>query len=111
LQADAERTIIEDRVLKFNNAHYGALSRSKIDTDNRSGTAGTCTIYSFRHTFATRFIESGGDLLTLASILGHSSLRMVMRYAHPSDNHKFEAIKRMGEKRAESNKPLVQKAG
>ncbi len=102
---------LEDRVLKFNNAHYGALSRSKIDTDNRSGTAGTCTIYSFRHTFATRFIESGGDLLTLASILGHSSLRIVMRYAHPSYSHKFEAIKKMSEKRILNNKTLVQKVG
>lgn len=88
----------DSRILKFNNSHYGALRRSKIDGENRSGTAGTCTIYSFRHTFATRFIEAGGGLLTLAAILGHSSLRMVMRYAHPSDSHKFEEIKRMSAK-------------
>lgn len=86
--------------VKFNNAHSGALTRSKIDGEGRSGTAGKCTLYSFRHTFATRFIESGGDLLTLAALLGHSSLRMVMRYAHPSDTHKFDAIQRMDEKRA-----------
>ncbi len=82
--------------LKFNNAHYGALRRSKIDGINRSGTEGVCTLYSFRHTFATRFLERRpGDLLTLAALLGHSSLRMVMRYAHPSDEHKFDAIKSM----------------
>jgi len=82
--------------VKFNNAHYGTLKRSKIDGLNRSGTEGSCTLYSFRHTFATRFIERRpGDLLTLAALLGHSSLRMVMRYAHPSDNHKFEAIRSM----------------
>ncbi len=82
--------------LKFSNAHYGALKRSKIDGLNRSGTEGSCTLYSFRHTFATRFLERRpGDLLTLAALLGHSSLRMVMRYAHPSDNHKFEAIRSM----------------
>lgn len=86
-------------VRKFNNAHYGTLKRCKIDAENRSGTSGTCTLYSFRHTFATRFLESEGDLLTLAALLGHSSLRMVMRYAHPSDTHKFDAIKRMEEKR------------
>ncbi len=76
--------------LKFSNAHYGTLKRSEIDGLNRSGTEGACTQYSFRHTFATRFLE--------AALLGHSSLRMVMRYAHPSDNHKFEAIRSMEEK-------------
>jgi integrase len=90
---------LDKPALKFNNAHYGTLKRSKIDGENRSGTSGTCQLYSFRHTFATRFLESEGDLLTLAALLGHSSLRMVMRYAHPSDNHKFDAIKRMEEKR------------
>ncbi len=84
--------------VKFNNAHYGTLRRSNIDGTNRTGTDGTCTLYSFRHTFATRFLERRpGDLLTLAAILGHSSLRMVMRYAHPSDEHKFDAIRSMDE--------------
>ena len=84
--------------VKFNNAHYGTLRRSKIDGANRTGTDGTCTLYSFRHTFATRFLERRpGDLLTLAALLGHSSLRMVMRYAHPSDEHKFDAIRSMDE--------------
>lgn len=84
--------------LKFNNAHYGTRSRSKIDGVNRSGMEGVCTLYSFRHTFATRFLERRpGDLLTLAALLGHSSLRMVMRYAHPSDEHKFDAIRAMEE--------------
>lgn len=89
--------------LKLNNAHYGALKRRKINGLNRSGTDGSCTIYSFRHTFATRFLERRpGDLLTLAALLGHSSLRMVMRYAHPSDNHKFEAIRSMDGKPADA---------
>lgn len=90
---------LDKPVVKFNNAHYGTLKRCKIDGENRSGISGTCKLYSFRHTFATRFLESEGDLLTLAALLGHSSLRMVMRYAHPSDMHKFDAIKRMEEKR------------
>ena len=92
---------LDKPAVKFNNAHYGTLKRSKIDGENRSGTSGTCQLYSFRHTFATRFHASEKDLLTLAALLGHSSLRMVMRYAHPLDTHKFDAIKRMEEKRIE----------
>ncbi len=52
-------------------------------------------LYDCRHTFATRAVENGVDLLVLASILGHSSLRMVMRYSHPSETFKADAIKRM----------------
>ncbi|CAN5852962.1 MAG: hypothetical protein H0X49_14760 [Acidobacteria bacterium] len=44
---------------------------------------------------ASRAVEDGIDLLVLASILGHSNLKMVMRYAHPSETFKADAIKRM----------------
>jgi integrase len=52
-------------------------------------------LYDCRHTFATRALESGVDLLTLSQILGHANLKMVSRYAHPSEAHKAEAIKMM----------------
>jgi len=43
--------------------------------------------------------SNGVDLLVLASILGHGSLKMVMRYAHPSEDFKADAIKRMEQNR------------
>jgi integrase len=52
-------------------------------------------LYDCRHTFATRILESGVDLLTLASMLGHSSLDEVMRYAHPSETRKKDAANQM----------------
>ena len=82
--------------------HAGALRRSKV-THFR--------LYDLRHTFATRFLEAGGDLITLQAILGHSSINMVTRYAHPTDNHKFDAIRRMEEKhQPEESKSLVRSA-
>ncbi|WP_418039225.1 tyrosine-type recombinase/integrase [Paenibacillus xylanilyticus] len=43
------------------------------------------TPHLFRHTGATLFLENGGDLRHLSGILGHSDMRMVMRYTHLSD--------------------------
>lgn len=46
-----------------------------------------------RHTFASRFVMNGGNILTLQKILGHSSLAMTMRYAHLAPEHLQDAVK------------------
>jgi len=35
-----------------------------------------------RHSFATRYLENGGDIYSLQQILGHASLEMVKKYVH-----------------------------
>jgi len=53
-------------------------------------------LYDLRHTWATRATESGEiDLPTLAALLGHSTLNMVMKYTHPQERHKADAVKRL----------------
>lgn len=73
---------------KANHAHYGALRRAGV---------ASFTIYDLRHTFATRAVESGVDLVTLAALLGHSKIQMVLRYAHPQAEHKVNAIRKLEE--------------
>ena len=73
-------------IVKLNNAHAGALKRSGMKPFR---------LYDLRHTFATRAAEAGVDLVTLAAMLGHSRVQMVMRYAHPTEEHQFNAIRKM----------------
>lgn len=73
-------------LIKVNNAHYSALERSKV-RDFR--------LYDLRHTWASRMAMAGVDLVTLAALLGHSKLAMVTRYAHPTEAHQFEALKKL----------------
>ena len=45
-----------------------------------------------RHTFASHFVISGGNILVLQKILGHTSLSMTMRYAHLAPDHLQDAL-------------------
>jgi site-specific recombinase XerD len=38
--------------------------------------------HDLRHTFASHFMMSGGNILHLQKILGHSDLKLTLRYAH-----------------------------
>lgn len=56
----------------------------------------------FRHTAATMFIEAGGDIRHLQLLLGHSDLRMVMRYTHLSN----QALKEQHQKYSALNQVI-----
>src|SRR5665213_2816974 len=71
---------------KVNNAHDRAAKDSKV---------APFRLYDLRHTWATRAAMSGIDLVTLASMLGHSKINMVMRYAHPTQEHQTKAMERL----------------
>ena len=49
-------------------------------------------LYDFRHTYATRMVQSGCDLYMLQSLLGHASLEMTTRYVHPAHKEKERAV-------------------
>ncbi|MFA5159820.1 MAG: tyrosine-type recombinase/integrase [Candidatus Omnitrophota bacterium] len=48
--------------------------------------------HDLRHTAASYLAMAGVDLNTIRAILGHKSIRMVLRYAHLSDTHQANAV-------------------
>jgi integrase len=45
-----------------------------------------------RHTFPTRLVLAGADLVTVRDLLGHADIKTTMRYAHPTPESKRKAI-------------------
>jgi len=59
-----------------------------------------------RHTYASRWVEAGGNLAVLQVILGHSSISTTQRYASLTDDAVLsEAARIAGETEARENKP------
>jgi integrase len=57
------------------------------------------TFHDLRHTFATRLVTGGADLVTVRDVLGHSDLRMTSRYAHPTSASIGQALDILTEQR------------
>lgn len=51
--------------------------------------------HDLRHTFATRLVLAGEDLVTVGELLGHRSIQMTIRYSHPGPEHRRAAVEKL----------------
>jgi site-specific recombinase XerD len=58
----------------------GAVRQMLRRQAKRAGVTGRVNPHSFRHMFACEYLLSGGDLATLADLLGHSSVEVTKTF-------------------------------
>lgn len=60
--------------------------------------------HDLRHTFASRLVENGVDLITVKDLLGHSTVKMTERYTHPNQDLKKKAVEMLVRKSRKGSK-------
>jgi integrase len=55
-------------------------------------------VHDLRHTAASWLVNDCGiDVVTASKILGHSDLKITLKYIHPTEEHKLRGVEKLGE--------------
>ncbi len=97
------------RFVPINEVLYGELLRLRRENKSEEFVFPFCSVrtafenarerarlkirfHDLRHTFASRLVEEGVDIVTVQSLLGHYSVSVTQRYTHSCDERKRRAV-------------------
>jgi integron integrase len=92
----------ETGITRRHHLHETAVQRAIKEAAGQAKINKHVTPHTFRHSFATHLLQNGYDIRTIQELLGHKDVRMVVRYAHLSPEHKQKAVETL------VNRPAVQ---
>ncbi len=85
---------------KSDGTHIGNPKKAFIGACCRAGVQ-DFRFHDLRHTFASWWVQGGGDLYRLSRILGHTSLQMSARYGHLRTDDLHDELHRVTQKRSQ----------
>jgi integrase len=77
---------------------FGIDFRRSFGTALKKAQIKGATIHTLRHTAISKMVDRGIDLVTVAEIAGHKDIKTTMRYCHPTNEKKLQAIEVLSER-------------
>ncbi len=89
--------------------HIGNPKKAFIGACRRAGIQ-DFRFHDLRHTFASWWVQGGGDLYRLSRILGHTTLQMSARYSHLRTDDLHDELERVAQKRSQERQTKAPKS-
>ena len=77
------------------NGNRRSSVRTAFEAANRRAGINKLRFHDLRHTFATRLVAAGVDIVTVKELMGHRDISMTMRYAHSAPERSLDAVRRL----------------